>query len=180
MPKVVAQMTVKDTMNAPAIPKAGSPRATSHSNRGSTTASGSNESQDPVWWVTACKMIKARSESTPAASMDSAQDGGFSKPDEGQSPSARPSQFRPRRTRTTRAKHPNMVQRNETRSLSLHHQARMPRRRGRRQPQSPVRGSDQQRQMGDRTSVQSTSPPTALHPRYKGPLTAKLKGSCRS
>src|SRR6516165_3375082 len=70
-------MTVSDTMNAPANPKTGLHRAISHNSNGNTTASGSNESQDPVGCVIAIQPIRARSESTPMASMASARDGGL-------------------------------------------------------------------------------------------------------
>src|SRR5262245_6036658 len=51
-PNVIAQTTVIDVTNAPAIGNAGRQRAVSHNSSGSTTAAGVNESQDPAGWIT--------------------------------------------------------------------------------------------------------------------------------
>jgi hypothetical protein len=47
-PNAVAQITVMDQKNAPAIPKVAWQRAASHNSRGNTRASASNESQEPI------------------------------------------------------------------------------------------------------------------------------------
>src|SRR5262245_48652983 len=64
-----------DATNAPAIPKVGWQWAVNHNSSGSTTAPGLNESQDPVGWVTTCKLIKVSRASIPIHSIASARDG---------------------------------------------------------------------------------------------------------
>src|SRR5262245_20309546 len=74
-PKVIAQITAIDAMNAPAIGKAAWQRTVSHNSSGSTTAPGLNDSQEPVGWVTTYQLSKIRRASTPAPSITWPWDG---------------------------------------------------------------------------------------------------------